>query len=108
MELQVCLRSEAELDIHNDSFAWDGEIFEIKKDASSKTEPEVMRLEFGKVPAEGQKVTFHLGTNSESFIFGKKPKDVNSSDTFVELAPKLAASIKNLQIAVNQANIECV
>ena len=66
---------------------------------------EVMRLEFGKVPAEGQKVTFHLGTNSESFIFGKKPKDVNSSDTFVELAPKLAASIKKFQIAVNQANI---
>ena len=64
-----------------------------------------MRLEFGKVPAEGQKVTFHLGTNSESFIFGKKPKDVNSSDGFVELDQIFADSIKNLLIAVNQVNI---
>ncbi len=99
------LGSEAELDLHNDSFAWDGEILEVKKDASNKTEPEVMRLEFGKTPSVGQKVTFHLGAKPVSFIFGKKPKDDNSSDTFVELAPKLAASIKNFQIAVNQANI---
>ncbi len=99
------LEEEANLDLHADSFAWDGEVYEVRSDQALADLPVLFNLKFKELPKEGTRIEFSLANKNTIFVCGNNLKENNSSEVPVELGKNLPAFLQNLLVKVEQKNL---
>jgi hypothetical protein len=98
------LKEEANLDLHSDSFAWDGEVYEVRSDQSSAKLPVLFNLKFKELPKEGTRIDFSFANQNTTFICANNLKENNNSEVLVQLGDKLPAFIQNFQRKIELEN----
>ena len=64
------LEEEANLDLHADSFAWDGEVYEVRSEQASAKLPVLFNLKFKELPKQKnlEKLKRLIDKNLEKFL----------------------------------------
>jgi len=99
------LEEEANLDLHADSFAWDGEVYEVRSEQASAKLPVLFNLKFKELPKEGTRIDFSFANQKTTFICGNNLKENNNSEILVQLGDKLPAFLQNFQRKIERENL---
>ena len=97
------LDSEAEIELHNDQFAWDADAVFITMDDFEYQNPAFASITFKSLPENGDVIKIDNGKKQSIFVFHNSNKEANGTKYFVQITKELSSTVKALASEIKTA-----